>query len=200
MSRRIYIADDQPDVRTTLKVGLTKRGFMAECFPDGEALLAAVAKLKPDCVLLDVRMPGLNGIEIVRRLIAASLKAPIFMMSGVADVPMAVAAMKAGSSDFFQKPLRMSEIAASIDAAIDEYVARRGANVNVRDLSFPGKDKLTARELDVLNELASGASSKAIGIRLQTSPRTIEVHRSNILRKLGAKNSIELFSYILKVR
>ena len=199
MAWRLYIADDQDDVRATLKVALIRKGFFAECFADGVSLLDAVRRLKPDCILVDVRMPGLSGIEVVTRLIASSFSAPIFMMSGVADVPMAVAAMQAGAHGFFEKPLRIAEVGQEITAAIRGRESGSKAQ-DVRQLSFPGKDSLTARELDVLAELSSGASSKTIGAKLGVSPRTIEVHRSRILQKLGAKNSIELFAYILKAR
>jgi FixJ family two-component response regulator len=125
--------------------------------------------------------------------------APIFMISGLGDIAMAVTAIKSGALDFIEKPFRGSEIVARLDEAIGAYTRRRADDDASKTvpLHFPGREPLTRREREVLEQFASGASNKEAGRHLGISPRTIEDHRANIMKKLGARNATDLIRMVL---
>jgi FixJ family two-component response regulator len=189
----IFIVDDDPDIREVLSLIFSREGFRVVCFADGAALLADARLHTPTCVILDVHIPGKSGLDILKKLSAQDYPAPIFIMSGSGDIPMAVQAIKNGALDFIEKPVRF-DIAARVRDAIAAQ-ARRGAPHGAsRALSFhfPGCEPLTRREQDVLAQLVAGLSNKQAARRLGISPRTIEVHRAHIMEKLGAKNAADL--------
>ncbi len=150
--------------------------------------------------MLDVHIPGRSGLDILKELNAEDYPAPIFMMSGHGDIPMAVDAIRHGAFDFIEKPFRGSEIATRVRAAI-EALARRRANEKTSDrLEFhlpAGREPLTPRESEVLAQVVAGASNKEAARQLGISPRTIEVHRARIMEKLGAKNIADLIRIIM---
>jgi FixJ family two-component response regulator len=195
----IFVVDDDPAVRDTLSVVLSGAGYKVICFADGAALLAAARARTPACILLDVYIPGKSGLDILKELRAEDYSAPIFMISGRGDIPMAVQSIKDGALDFIQKPFRGSDVIARLDEAIAAYARRRtkDASSNVASLHFPGCEPLTRREREVLEQFASGASNKEAGRTLGISPRTIEDHRANIMKKLGAKNATDLIRIVM---
>jgi FixJ family two-component response regulator len=151
------------------------------------------------CVILDVHIPGKSGLDILKELNAQDYSAPIFIMSGQGDIPMAVDAIKSGALDFIEKPFRGSDVVTRVQEAIDAYARRRrdGDPAGRTAVYFPGREPLTRRERDVLGQIVSGASSKEAGRQLGISFRTIEVHRANIMEKLGAKNVADLIRIVL---
>ena len=195
----IFVVDDDPAVRETLSVVLSAGGYRVICFADGAALLAVARSRTPSCILLDVHIPGKSGLDILMELHGEDYPAPIFMISGQGDIAMAVSAIKNGALDFIEKPFRGSEIVGRLDEAIGAY-ARRQADSSasrVASLHFPGREPLTRREREVLEQFTSGASNKEAGRQLGISPRTIEDHRANIMKKLRVKNTTELVFRVL---
>jgi FixJ family two-component response regulator len=196
----IFVVDDDPAVRDTLSMVLSAGGYEVICFADGAALLAVARGRTPSAILLDVHIPGKSGLDILRELHGEDYPAPIFMISGQGDIAMAVSAIKNGALDFIEKPFRGSEIVARLDEAIGAYARRQTQNAafsNIATLHFPGREPLTRREREVLEQFTTGASNKEAGRTLGISPRTIEDHRANIMKKLGAKNAADLVRIVM---
>ena len=195
----IFVVDDDPAVRDTLSMVLSAAGYQVICFADGAALLSVARSRTPSCILLDVHIPGKSGLDILRELHGEDYPAPIFMISGQGDIAMAVTAIKNGALDFIEKPFRGSEIVGRLNEAIDAYSRRKGENSGSRiaTLHFPGREPLTRREREVLEQFTSGASNKEAGRHLGISPRTIEDHRANIMKKLGARNAADLVRIVM---
>ena len=195
----IFVVDDEPAVRDTLSVVLSTAGYKVICFADGAALLAVARSRTPACILLDVHIPGKSGLDILRELHGEDYPAPIFMISGQGDIQMAVSAIKNGALDFIEKPFRGNEIVSRLNEAIEAYTRRRSENSasRIASLHFPGREPLTRREREVLEQFTSGASNKEAGRQLGISPRTIEDHRANIMKKLGARNAADLVRIVM---
>ncbi len=194
----IFVVDDDPGVRDTLSMVLSAGGYQVICFADGAALLAVARTRTPSCILLDVHIPGKSGLDILRELHGEDYPAPIFMISGQGDIAMAVSAIKNGALDFIEKPFRGSEIVSRLNEAIDAYARRqREDSARGASLHFPGREPLTRREREVLEQFTSGASNKEAGRHLGISPRTIEDHRANIMKKLGARNAADLIRIVM---
>ena len=196
----IFVVDDDPAIREILSMVLSAGGYQVICFADGAALLAVARTRCPSCILLDVHIPGKSGLDILKELHGEDYPAPIFMISGQGDIAMAVSAIKNGALDFIEKPFRGSEIVARLDEAIGAYARRQAENNSasrIATLHFPGREPLTRREREVLEQFASGASNKEAGRELGISPRTIEDHRANIMKKLGARNAADLIRIVM---
>ncbi len=145
----IFVVDDDPAVRETLSIVLSGAGYQVICFADGAALLAVTRNQSPVCILLDVNIPGRSGLDILKELHGEDYPAPIFMMSGQGDIPMAVNAIKNGALDFIEKPFSGKEIIARVDEAIGAFERRRssvGQVSKIANLHFPGREPLTRRE------------------------------------------------------
>jgi FixJ family two-component response regulator len=195
----IFVVDDDPAVRDTLSMVLSAGGYQVICFADGAALLSVARSRTPSAILLDVHIPGKSGLDILKELHGEDYPAPIFMISGQGDISMAVSSIKSGALDFIEKPFRGSEIVARLDEAIDAYARRQSLNSasNIATMHFPGREPLTRREREVLEQFTAGASNKEAGRTLGISPRTIEDHRANIMKKLGAKNAADLVRIVM---
>jgi FixJ family two-component response regulator len=198
-AREIFVVDDDPAVRETLSIIFSGAGYESICFADGDALLAVARSRSPSCILLDVHIPGRSGLDILEELHAEDYPAPIFMISGKGDIAMAVNAIKNGALDFIEKPFRGSEIISRVEEAIEAFARRQqvGLTAKAPTLNFPGREPLTIREREVLELFSSGNTNKEAGRQLGISPRTIEYHRANIMKKLGAKNSTDLVRIVL---
>jgi FixJ family two-component response regulator len=195
----IFVVDDDAAVRDTLSMVLSTAGYQVICFADGAALLAVARSRTPAAILLDVHIPGKSGLDILRELHGEDYPAPIFMISGHGDIAMAVSAIKNGALDFIEKPFRGSELVTRLEDAITAYARRQAqfAGSNIATLHFPGREPLTRREREVLEQFTCGASNKEAGRTLGISPRTIEDHRANIMKKLGAKNAADLVRIVM---
>src|SRR3981081_2568497 len=195
----IFVVDDDPAVRETLSIVLSAAGYQVICFADGTALLAVARSRIPACILLDVHIPGRSGLDILKELHGEDYPAPIFIISGQGDIAMAVSAIKNGALDFIEKPFRGSEIVARLEEAIGAYARRRAENSasSIASLHLPGREPLTRREREVLEQFTSGATNKEAGRHLGISPRTIEDHRANIMKKLGARNAADLVRIVM---
>src|SRR6202012_681224 len=195
----IFVVDDDPAVRETLSIVLSMGGYEVICFADGAALLVVARTRTPACILLDVHIPGQSGLDILKELHGEDYPAPIFIISGQGDIAMAVSAIKNGALDFIEKPFRGSELVTRLDEAIGAYARREAqlAGSHLATLHFPGREPLTRREREVLEQFPSGASNKEAGRTLGISPRTIEDHRANIMKKLGARNAADLVRIVM---
>jgi two-component system response regulator FixJ len=194
----IFIVDDDPMVRDMLSTFFTLEGYQVESFAEGASFLAAIYGRTPACVLLDVNMPGRSGIDILKELHARGYPVPVFMISGQADVPLAVDAIKSGAVDVIEKPFNLDAMLERVRDALAASVKKDAATGGLSLSSFPGHHALTPRERDVLTMIANGSSNKEAGQRLKISPRTVEVHRARIMTKLGAKNAADLVRIVLR--
>lgn len=196
-SEEIFVVDDDPMVLNALSVVLSREGYQVTGFAEGASFLAAAKSRTPTCVILDVHMPGQSGLDILKELNAQQYPAPIFIISGIGDIPMAVEAIKNGALDFIEKPFDATTVVTRVREAIEAWSRRARSNGNTLPRAFPGHDLLTMRERDVLSQIAAGSSNKQAGRELGISPRTIEVHRARIMEKLGAKNAADLVRIVL---
>lgn len=190
----IFIVDDDPSVRDALTVVFVMEGFQARSFASGDEFLEAAITQVPACVLLDVHMPGRSGLDVLRAMDVATYPAPVFVISGQGDIPMAVSAIKLGAVDFIEKPFDAETVVGRVREAMAALARREKSH---EGMVFPGSELLTPRERDVLKEITAGASNKETGRTLGISPRTIEVHRARIMEKLDARNAADLVRIVL---
>lgn len=191
----VFILDDDPSVRETLALLLKIEGYAAQGFGEGASFLEAVHNAPPACVIIDLHLPGESGFDVLRRLADGRVTSSILVISGAADIAMAVAAMKYGALDFLEKPFSSDVIVERVRAAVTVWRETRGSESD-GFANFPGRHLLTCREREVLSQVARGASNKEAGRRLGISPRTVEVHRARIMDKLGAKNTADLIRIV----
>jgi FixJ family two-component response regulator len=194
----VVVVDDDAAIRDALQVLLEMEGLRVKAYPTGEAFLLEATRLKPGCVLLDVHMAGRSGLEVLDAIGGSGYHAPVIMISGQGDVPMAVHAMKHGAFDFIEKPFDGPVVLKRVREAMARVASTSAVVMNGRLPAFPGHDALTAREMDVLEHIVSGASNKEAGRLLGISPRTIEVHRARIMEKLKARNTAELVRLVYR--
>jgi two-component system, LuxR family, response regulator FixJ len=198
-SNEIIVVDDDPLVRDALSVVFSLEGYQVTSFGDGQSLLNATRSRAPACIILDVHMPGRSGLDILKELNAQGCPAPIFIISGQGDIPMAVDAIKNGALDFIEKPFNAETVVCRVREAIEARERHKAAGSSSGALAVPflGRDALTPREREVLAQIAGGASNKEAGRHLGISPRTIEIHRARIMEKLGARNAADLVRIVM---
>jgi two-component system, LuxR family, response regulator FixJ len=197
VAHEVFVVDDDPSVCTALSIVLAGEGYQVTSFVEGEAFLHAARVRTPGCVLLDMQLPGCSGLDVLRRLNAQQYPAPVLVISGHGDIPTAIDAIRNGALDFIEKPFDVAQVAARVRDAIVAWRNNRSDDgLIARD--FPGHERLTAREHDVLERIAQGASNKEAGRQLGISPRTVEVHRARIMEKLNAKNAADLMRIVLR--
>jgi FixJ family two-component response regulator len=187
----IFLVDDDPAVLKALSRVLREEGWGVEGFASAEAFLARSERPAVGCLVLDVSMPGLDGLELQQRLTAAGESFPIVFVTGHGDIPMSVRAIKAGASDFLTKPVRARALVAAIHAAIDEYRAERGALADNEALRRRFAS-LTPREREVLVAVTAGRRSKEIAFDLGIVEQTVKFHRARIMERMHAGNVAEL--------
>ncbi|WP_188063829.1 response regulator transcription factor [Sphingobium sp. KCTC 72723] len=189
--RRVYIVDDDSMVRRSLSFTLNTAGFLTRAFMSGRDFLDETDSLSTGCVLLDVRMPDMDGIAVLEELGRKSLLFPVIIMTGHGDVETAVRAMKQGADDFIEKPFTDAALMEMLEALFANLPARMEAQVE-RMKAQASVTKLTARERELLQGLVAGLSNKEIATRLDISVRTVEMHRSNLMNRLGVDTFAEL--------
>jgi two-component system response regulator FixJ len=187
--RIVHVVDDDAAVRRALVRLLRSEGLEAVAYESAQAVLNAAPSLSSGCVLLDVQMPGMDGLELLARFGELGIGLPVIVVTGHGDVPTAVRAMKAGAVDFIEKPIDEAQVFAAIDAALGEKkpVARdRAASEATERMAL-----LSPRERQVLEAIAVGRPNKLIAYDLGISVRTVEVHRAHMLDRLGVRNIAE---------
>jgi FixJ family two-component response regulator len=187
----VFIVDDEAPVRTSLARLLAASGFLVEAFDSGEAFAARGAFDGTGCVILDLQMPGVSGIELQQRLAGAHGDLPVIFLSGRGDVPDSVKAMKQGAVDFLTKPVDEAVLLAAIDTALARQAAARAAR-DERDALRRRLDTLTAREREVLRHVITGALNKQIAGFIGIAEGTVKVHRGRVMEKLGARSVADL--------
>lgn len=185
--RLIHIIDDEEGIRRSASFMLKTSGFAVETWETGVAFLKDVRQTAPGCILLDVRMPEMDGLEVQRALNDRGVTMPVIVMTGHGDISVAVRAMKAGAVDFIEKPFEKAVLMAAIEAAFVRLDDRGNRAVRAEEAAVV-IGGLTARERDVLKGLAQGLPNKTIAYDLGISPRTVEVHRANLMSKLGVRS------------
>lgn len=187
----VHIVDDDPAIRDSLSFLLETTDIAARTYESAPALLARADRLEPGCILTDVRMPEMNGLEMVRRLAELGVRHPVIVMTGHADVPLAIEAMRAGVKDFIEKPFDDEALLSSIRSALAvgaEAIEQEGQGAEMR----ARLDSLSPRERQVLDGLVAGQANKVIAYDLGLSPRTVEVYRANVMTKMQARSLSEL--------
>ena len=185
--RLIHIVDDEEAIRRSAKFMLSTSGFAVETWESGVAFLKSVRHAEQGCILLDVRMPEMDGLEVQQALNDRGVNMPVIILTGHGDISIAVRAMKGGAVDFLEKPFEKATLLAAIEAAFE----RLG---NISDQAVRASEaqillgKLTPREREVLEGLAKGFPNKTIAYDLDISPRTVEVHRANVMSKLEVRS------------
>jgi two-component system response regulator FixJ len=183
----VFVIDDQPSVRHALCEMLGAFGYDVEAFASADDFLRRLGAAQHACVVADVRMPGMDGIELVRELARRELALPVVLVSGHADVPMAVAAIKAGAEDFIEKPIDDAQLVAAINRGLARADVKRRAQERAQDVRARF-DRLTPREVEVFDLVVRGYTSEAIGERLGISTRTVEGYRVQIMGKMQAES------------
>ena len=195
----VHIVDDDEAVRSGLRLLLASCGLQAQAYPGAQAFLDGVDADRPGCLLLDVRMPGMSGLELQERLQQRGLLFPVILLTGHGDVPMAVRAMKRGAFDFIQKPFNDQYLLDRINEAIaldlHERDRRRQQQVLRERLA-----RLSAREQEVLDRLVQGEANKVIAAELGISERTVELHRARVMEKMEARSLAQLVQSIAELR
>jgi len=187
----VHIVDDEEPVRKSLAFLLTMTGFTVRAHESAASFLAAAKMIGKACLVTDLRMPDMSGVELLERLKDAGDLIPAVVITGHADVPMAVAAMKAGAVDFIEKPFEDEVLLEAIKRAASQLEEGPAPVENTAILSMRLKS-LSDRERQVLTKVVEGLPNKSIAYDLSISPRTVEVHRANIMSKMQARNLPEL--------
>lgn len=187
----VHVIDDDQAVRESLEFLLDCAGLRVTGYESADSFLAALPGLEPGCVVTDVRMPGMSGIELVERLKALGMRNPVIIITGHADVPMAIHAMKQGVDDFIEKPFADDAILNSIRSALNRQ-NRLSEQQAERDRARERIAALSPRERDVLDGLVEGRPNKVIAFDLGISARTVEVYRANLMTKMRAGSLSEL--------
>lgn len=186
----IHIVEDDQAMRESLAELLEDAGHTVRAYTRAEELLARGAAIESGCIVSDVRMPGMDGLTLLRRLRASGSTMPLMLITGHGDVSMAVAAMKAGAVDFLEKPFEADAFLAAVGTALRNTLS----DINAEDAEAARQrlQKLTSREYEVFERLVAGMSNKEIAAQLGISPRTVEFHRAHLMEKMAAKGLPEL--------
>jgi two-component system response regulator FixJ len=183
----VFVIDDQSSIRHALGEMLSVFGYNVEAYESADSFLRALDPSRHGCVVADVRMPGMDGIELVRELARRQILLPVVVISGHADVPMAVAAIKAGAEDFIEKPVDDVQLVAAINRGLARAHAKQRLQEGVQDIRSRFK-QLTPREVEVFVLVIDGYTSEAIAERLGISTRTVEGYRVQIMDKMQAES------------
>lgn len=187
----VTVVDDDDQVRESLVALIQSMNLQVECFASGRDFLDRYQHSRPGCIVLDLRMPQLSGLDVIAELSAREIRVPIIMISGHGDIPAAVSAMKAGAIDFLEKPYRGAALMESVRKAVEIDARQREADAHRNDLA-ERYARLTADERQVLELTAEGKPDKAIALRLDLSLRTIQLRRASVMRKLNVHSRAEL--------
>ncbi len=197
---KVAIIDDDDALRDALAVLVTAAGWHADGFASAEAFLASLdGTARAGCALIDIRLPGMDGMELFRRLADVAPGFPVVILTGHGDVPMAVEALKAGAVDFIEKPFDPDRLLSSLRQALNRDAVIRESKTALEE--FQGLvDKLTPRECEVMDFMVLGQSNKMIAAKLGISPRTVEIYRARVMDKMQVRSLAELVRLTLQAR
>ena len=187
----VFVVDDDPDVRDSLLRLIRAAGFRVECFDSAHAFLAAWRENRPGCLVTDIRMPGMSGLELQERMRAEGSSIPTIVLTGYGDVPGAVRALKGGALDYLQKPFEPDVLLVRIVEALEKDSRARKAKEQAAEVEAR-LSQLTPREREVMTLVIDGKANKVIAVDLGISERTVELHRGRVMRKVGARSVPDL--------
>lgn len=188
--RFVHLVDDDEAIRRSASFMLKTSGYQVQAYESGLELLKSAGGLRQGCILLDVRLPGMDGLEVQQALKGKGVALPVIIMTGHGDITLAVRAMKAGAIDFIEKPFEKAVLLSSIELGLERLKRSELDSERTSDAAVRLK-VLTPRERDVLDGLAKGLPNKTIAYDLGISPRTVEIHRANLMTKLGVRSLSE---------
>jgi two-component system response regulator FixJ len=192
----VHVVDDDEAVRDSLALLLDAAGFATRAYDSAEAFLSVLPGLTSGCVITDVRMPELDGLELQRRIADVGVSLPVIVMTGHGDVPIAVEALKAGAADFLEKPFDDEQLIGAVRRALATSERMRQEGATVADIAAR-MASLTPREHEVLERLVAGLPNKTIAYDLGSSPRTVEVQRARVMEKMAARSLPELVRMVI---
>ena len=195
----VFVVDDDPSVRSSLKFLLSSVGLQVESFDSAETFLQRKPPDAPSCLVLDVRLRGLSGLDFQRELAARNIRIPIVFVTGHGDIPMSVRAMKAGAIEFLTKPYRDQDLLDAVRVALERDRARREEEKDLTDLR-QRFESLTPREQEVISMAVLGMLNKQIADQLGTAENTVKVHRSRAMEKMNAQSFADLVRMIGKLK
>lgn len=187
----VFVIDDDEAMRDSIACLLESVGIPCRMFSDASTFLEFCDPHKQGCILMDIRMPGMSGMELLENLKANGVRLPVIIITGHGDVPLAVRALKLGAFDFVQKPFNPHDLLDRVHAALQQVQERRQKDRRL-DRLRSNFDALTGREREIMELVVAGDPSKVIGAKLGISSRTVDIHRSNIMRKLNVRTVAEL--------
>ena len=195
----VAIIDDDDALRDALVVLVSAAGWQADGYASAEAFLASLDGERAGCALIDVRLPGMDGMELFRKLAEVAPGFPVVILTGHGDVPMAVEALKAGAIDFIEKPFDPDRLLTSLRQALNRDAVIRESKSALEE--FQGLvDKLTPRECEVMDFMVLGQSNKMIAAKLGISPRTVEIYRARVMDKMQVRSLAELVRLTLQAK
>lgn len=187
----IYIVDDDEPVRDAISMLLDTIGLHHQSFADAQSFLDTYDPAQPGCLILDIRMPGISGLDLQDRLLELDAPIPIIFITGHGDIPMAVEAMRKGAVDFIRKPFRDQELLDRVNEALSAGEQQQ-AEHDQRQQAVQRLSELTPREQEVFERVAAGQANKVIAIELGISERTVEIHRSQVMHKTESRSLADL--------
>ena len=194
-SPTVFVVDDDPGVRESIAFLIGTTTFTCACFATGSAFLSAYRTEMPGCLIADIRMPGMSGLELQEQLRSTGIVLPIIFLTGHGSVPDAVKALKSGAVDFLQKPFQSEALLALVTSAIEKDADHRRQTAQSASM-MERLGTLTPREAEILILVRSGKASKVIALDLGISERTVELHRSRVMKKLGARSFADLLTVL----
>ncbi len=194
----VFVVDDDQEVRDALQLLMESVGLVVETYPSAADFLQHFDPARAGCIILDVRMPGLSGLDLQERLAKRRLHPPIIIITGHGDVPMAVRAVQAGAVDFIEKPFNDQALLDAVHRAIERDAQQRGEASRLADIQ-ERYAKLTPREKEVLELVVAGKRNKVIAVELQVSQSTVEAHRSKVMEKMEAATLSDLMRMMLSL-
>lgn len=194
----VFIVDDDAEVRDALQLLMASVGLSAKSYGSAKEFLESFNPKDPGCLLLDIRMPGMSGLDLQAKLADHPIHPPIVIITGHGDVPMAVRAVKAGAIDFIEKPFHDQTLLDSVHKAIEQDASRRGEALLLADI-LTRHDRLTPREKEVLEQVIAGKRNKVIASDLGVSMSTVEAHRAKVMEKMEADSLSDLMRMMLSL-